>query len=81
MIDNITYTLDMLNSMIFNPMDDNEEEEYDDLDPDKNFYNPIINNITQGCKYYSIPNLNSEISKKNQPQLSLMSMNIRSLLF
>ena len=60
-------------------MDDNEEEEYDDLDPDKIFYNPIINNITQGCKYYSIPNLNSETSKQNQSQLALLSMNIRSL--
>jgi hypothetical protein len=60
-------------------MELNEEEEFDDLDPDNKFYNPIISKNIQGCKYYTLPNLNTELGNKNDSQLSIMSMNIRSL--
>jgi hypothetical protein len=73
------YNIESLNNMIFNPTDLNEEDSNDDLDPDNNYYNPLINQQMMGCKYYRTHELNTQVGKNLQTQFSLLNMNIRSL--
>jgi hypothetical protein len=75
------HDIESLNEMIFNPFDLNEIDEEDDLDPDNIFYGPIMQQNVLGCKYYNTQTLNLETNSKplNSVQLSMLTLNIRSL--
>jgi hypothetical protein len=65
--------------MLFQPFDVNEIDEINDLDPDTNFYNPLINQNITGCKYFNYEQLNSETKSNSQHHFSNFCFNIRSL--
>jgi exonuclease III len=76
------YNIDDLEAMLFDPFNSDADEPnlFDDIDPDKKFYNLNDNNITKRCKY-SYPETLCNLTK-DWPLLnnfSLMHHNIRSL--
>ena len=52
--------------MIFQPFDMNDMEEINDLDPDSNYFGPLINQNPTSCKYYNFDQLNHETSQINE---------------
>ena len=75
------HDLDSLNDMIFHPfeLNDMDMDHTDDLDPDSNYFNPIMNQNLTSCKYYNFDQLNQETSKHTQNHFSQFCLNIRSL--
>jgi hypothetical protein len=73
------HDIDALNNLIFQPFEINELDEISDLDPDSNYYNPLINQNITGCKYLNFEQLNSETNSRTQNICSNMSFNICSL--
>ena len=71
--------IEALENMIFQPFEIDNVDESSDLDPDNNFYNPIVNQNILGCKYYNFDQLNRATQAKNPNQLSNFCLNIRSL--
>jgi hypothetical protein len=71
--------IEALEDMIFQPFEIDNVDESSDLDPDNNFYNPIVNQNILGCKYYNFDHLNRVTKTKNPNQLSNFCLNIRSL--
>jgi exonuclease III len=49
------------------------------LDPDQNYYNPIMNQRLLACKYYHPDQLATDLQNKEKIQLSIFCMNIRSM--
>ena len=74
-----THDIDHLNSLIFHPFELNDTDDYNDLDPDQNYYNPIMNQRLLACKYYHPDQLATDLHSKEKIQLSIFCMNIRSL--
>ena len=79
---NSSIDLDLLNSMIYDPLEANENDNQgimSDIDPDHNFLNEIRGNIMNNCKYYqsTVPQ-DSLINTKDQGQ-SYLHLNIRSV--
>ena len=64
---------------MFHPFELNEIEDFSDLDPDQNYYNPLMNQRISDCKYFNINQVNAEYHNKEPNQLSIFCMNIRSL--
>jgi hypothetical protein len=75
------HDLDSLNNMLFQPfeMNDIDMEHTDDIDPDSNYFNPIMNQNLSGCKYYNFEQLNQVTSTHTQNHFSQFCLNIRSL--
>ena len=74
-----TINLKALNVLVFQPFEINELEETNDLDPDENYFSPTLNQSFTGCTYLNFDQLNQEINKQKHNQLSIFSLNIRSL--
>ena len=68
---------------LFNPFTFREEEHNlfpsDDLDPDANFYNDIMQHSSTLCKYYLQSEFNKELASLSGDSLSLCHLNVRSL--
>jgi hypothetical protein len=75
------HDLDSLNDMIFQPFEMNEidMDHTDDLDPDANYFNPIMNQNLTNCKYYNFDQVNQSTSTHNRNHFSQFCLNIRSL--
>ena len=73
------HDIDALNSLIFHPFELNDIDDFNDLDPDQNYYNPLMNQSLLNCKYYYTDQLNAETHTRTSEQISLLCMNIRSL--
>jgi hypothetical protein len=67
-------------NLIFNPFGDNlDEDTFDDIDPDKNFYNTYH---TKPCKYLHTDAINNILdTSKDLASFSIFHMNIRSVKF
>jgi hypothetical protein len=73
------HDMDALNNLIFQPFEINDLEEINDLDPDTNNFNPLMNQHITGCKYHNFEQFNAETKSKSQNLFSNFSFNIRSL--
>ena len=73
------HDIDTLNSLIFHPFELNDIDDFNDLDPDQNYYNPLMSQCLSDCKYYYTDQLDTETHSKTSDQISIFCMNIRSL--
>ena len=71
--------IDSLDSLVFEPFELNESDEFNDIDPDADFFNSQITHENNTCKYYNSEQLNTEINSKPHPTFSNLCFNIRSL--
>ena len=81
--DNVSISLEQINTMLFNPFDVNEDTIYSpltDADPDFNFYN-TINSISNNCDYYLEDSFKEKTIniRTNSDRFSLFNLNIRSV--
>jgi hypothetical protein len=80
---NVTFDLETLESMVFDPLnlnDNDSEGILSDLDPDQNFINEIRNTPIHNCKYhYSSSILTRPNGINTNEQISIFHLNIRSI--
>jgi hypothetical protein len=76
---NLTIDLDSLNSMIYDPLDLNEDDTegaLSDINPDQNFLKEIRGTAIQNCKYHYSTDLLDNPTKN--AEISIFHLNIRS---
>jgi hypothetical protein len=79
---NLTIDVDQLNTMVYDPLDLNEDDSegaLSDIDPDQNCLRDIRGSLVQDCKYfYSSDQIDMLQENLNKSEFSVFHLNIRS---